>query len=737
MASEIKVNKISPESGTTLTLGDSGDTINFGSGVLPNFENLTVTGDLTVDTNSLKVDSTNNFVGIGTASPSVALDVVGAITASGNITGTLATAAQPNITSVGTLTGLTVSGNIAGTLTTAAQTNITSVGTLTSFASTGIDDNATSTAVTIDSSGDVGINNTAPNLNSFNKAVTLSGTNNAGYELAKGSTLHGALALQGDNRVQLINFQNADITFNTGTSATERMRINSTGVGIGTSSPSARLSVDSGSTGLNSNFNSSNANGAYVRFQNSGTSIGDIGAGANVVSGGTAGDFAIASRSGNLDFGTGSVRRMRIDSSGRLLINTTSYLQDSDEKLSVNGIGTFQRAGNTAIFNRTGSDGDAIRIEKDGTTVGVIGTQNWGIGTTSPSTKLQVTTGSSGVTPHASADELFIENSSGNSAGLTIASGASDSGRLAFADTGSSLIGLLAYDHSSNSMQFTTNGSEAMRIDSSGNVLVGKTTANTGAAGVEAIPLGRISATRSGNITALFNRLSSDGEVVRFQKDGTTSGQINISGSRMNIGSSNTGIRFDSNSRLILPWDVSTNSATGVDAQISLGTAGGFRFKDLYLGGGLYVGGTGTANKLDDYEEGTWTPAWNATGTAPTVTHSAQNGTYTKVGRLVTVKCQVQTNSSGISGGSGDLSITGLPFTSSNESDNGTAAISFVSFISLNSNYTTFGIEAFRNTTYFRWVQYGSNNSGLTVPVGNASSSNSVNVGFTATYYTA
>src|SRR6056300_1892971 len=112
MASELKVNKITPESGVTLTLGDSGDTINFGSGVLPNFENLTVTGDLTVDTNSLKVDSTNNYVGIGTATPAVALDVVGAITASGNITGTLATAAQPNITSLGTLTGLTTTGNI-------------------------------------------------------------------------------------------------------------------------------------------------------------------------------------------------------------------------------------------------------------------------------------------------------------------------------------------------------------------------------------------------------------------------------------------------------------------------------------------------------------------------------------------------------------------------------------------------------------------------------------------------
>src|SRR5210317_1919336 len=110
--SELKVDKITPRLGTTLTLGDAGDTINFGSGVLPNFENLTVTGDLTVDTNSLKVDSTNNRVGIGTASPTVALDVVGGITATGNITGTLATAAQPNITSLGTLTGLTTTGDI-------------------------------------------------------------------------------------------------------------------------------------------------------------------------------------------------------------------------------------------------------------------------------------------------------------------------------------------------------------------------------------------------------------------------------------------------------------------------------------------------------------------------------------------------------------------------------------------------------------------------------------------------
>lgn len=62
-----------------------------------------------------------------------------------------------------TSTKLTVTNSgVAGTLTTAAQPNITSVGTLTGFTSTGIDDNATSTALTIQADGDVGLGNTSP-----------------------------------------------------------------------------------------------------------------------------------------------------------------------------------------------------------------------------------------------------------------------------------------------------------------------------------------------------------------------------------------------------------------------------------------------------------------------------------------------------------------------------------------------------------------------------------------------
>ncbi|ETI36607.1 hypothetical protein F443_17299 [Phytophthora nicotianae P1569] len=68
-----------------------------------------------------------------------------------NLTGTLLTAAQPNITSIGTLSSLNVSGGLTastltGTLSTAAQPNITSLGTLTTGLQTTINNNTTSFA---------------------------------------------------------------------------------------------------------------------------------------------------------------------------------------------------------------------------------------------------------------------------------------------------------------------------------------------------------------------------------------------------------------------------------------------------------------------------------------------------------------------------------------------------------------------------------------------------------------
>lgn len=76
--------------------------------------------------------------------------------------------------------------------------------------------------------------------------------------------------------------------------------------------------------------------------------------------------------------------------------------------------------------------------------------------------------------------------------------------------------------------------------------------------------------------------------------------------------------------------------------------------------------GTGTSEVLSDYEEGTWTPVWqSASGTLGAITYENRQGTYTKVGRMVTVQGGFYNSAFAAGTGSGDLRISGLPFTNS------------------------------------------------------------------------
>ena len=80
---------------------------------------------------------------------------------------------------------------------------------------------------------------------------------------------------------------------------------------------------------------------------------------------------------------------------------------------------------------------------------------------------------------------------------------------------------------------------------------------------------------------------------------------------------------------------------------------------------GIHIGGTGAANALDDYEEGTWTATLGGTGSAPTVSsYSYNSGHYTKIGRQVFAHIYIRVENGDISGGSGDITIEGLPFAS-------------------------------------------------------------------------
>jgi hypothetical protein len=76
------------------------------------------------------------------------------------------------------------------------------------------------------------------------------------------------------------------------------------------------------------------------------------------------------------------------------------------------------------------------------------------------------------------------------------------------------------------------------------------------------------------------------------------------------------------------------------------------------------------ANTLDDYEEGTWTPVLSfLTPGDLSVSYSVQVGTYTKIGRLVQVSGQVTTSAFTFTTASGNVRLTGLPFTSANVSN--------------------------------------------------------------------
>ena len=210
----------------------------------------------------------------------------------------------------------------------------------------------------------------------------------------------------------------------------------------------------------------------------------------------------------------------------------------------------------------------------------------------------------------------------------------------------------------------TITWSEAMRIDSSGNLLVGTTTTTdliggTGNDGVILTP-NHIEAARDGGAPLFLNRTTSDGTITEFRKDGAPVGSIGAEGGDLHIGTGGTHLRFRDADSTIVPHD---GSAVDDDA-ISLGRSN-VRFKDLYLSGGVYLGGTGAANKLDDYEEGTWTPVL----TGYTNVSGTMSGKYTKIGNMV--YCEVVMVITALTyDNSNNSRITGWPFAPSDTIDN-------------------------------------------------------------------
>ena len=87
------------------------------------------------------------------------------------------------------------------------------------------------------------------------------------------------------------------------------------------------------------------------------------------------------------------------------------------------------------------------------------------------------------------------------------------------------------------------------------------------------------------------------------------------------------------------------------------------------------------ANTLDDYEEGTWTPAVGGTAT-----YTNQNGTYTKVGRLVVIHCRMTIN---VIGTGSTVTLSGNPFSANSTPSYHAGSVCYFNSLAINTIFLT------------------------------------------------
>jgi len=204
-----------------------------------------------------------------------------------------------------------------------------------------------------------------------------------------------------------------------------------------------------------------------------------------------------------------------------------------------------------------------------------------------------------------------------------------------------------------NAITFT----QAMTLDASGNLGVGETSLTE-----------RITAKKNGaaeyctiqaknaNSTATLN-IGVGGSTVGNTPLQNNAYVINAGNSALVFGTNDTErARFNSTGALVFVGGTTTADGIGITFPATQSAST-------------------NANTLDDYEEGTWTPSFTGSTTDPTVVYGEQVGLYTKIGNIVYFALRLSTTTA--VGGSGDLRISGLPFTTAATNNPGPTTVNF------------------------------------------------------------
>ena len=229
-----------------------------------------------------------------------------------------------------------------------------------------------------------------------------------------------------------------------------------------------------------------------------------------------------------------------------------------------------------------------------------------------------------------------------------------------------------------------------------------------------------------------LNRTVSDGTILDFRKDGTTVGSIgSVSGVISNFvfdpraHADGTGVGLSASKATgDIPY-LSPRDGSGIrlDGSVMLGNFDN-RFKDLHLSGGVYLGGTGAVNKLDDYEEGAWSyNQWSAP-TNLTIS-STQNFEYTKVGRLITISGQASVS---ISSNSSEAAFYfELPFVAHSNQFSEVGSVVIISGS---------GVDRFGAGTVFRSLASTNTRVGAYLSANQINASGTATISFSFTYMT-
>ena len=349
-----------------------------------------------------------------------------------------------------------------------------------------------------------------------------------------------------------------------GTNGDERIRIAADGkVGIGEDVPTQKL-----------HLHEATSSGNFIQFTNSTTGeTGNDGClfGINSDEGGT----IWHQESNYIRFGTSDTERVRITSGGNIGVNATAASNKVEIIQDPQGFPSDSAQPNATVLIKHGTSGTnrrwigigasltgawiqssspggtglqaplwinrgggEVRMGSSGTKLFVKHGGNIGVNTDAPAATTHISKSYISGGPTGGFDSNIVlavtnNESASNYAGLALNAGASGGAFIHFGDTADSNIGILYYDHSDNSMRFSTNTTERMRIDTDGDLCVG-TTGNT-IGDSASIQTNSLSVEVGGDVTSSrWNRTDANEAYVthRFSTQGNSSGHIQV-----NVGS--------------------------------------------------------------------------------------------------------------------------------------------------------------------------------------------------------